>query len=107
MAGVLELNEENFKAQVLESELPVMVDFAAAWCPPCRVLSPIVEQIAKEYEGKAVVGRVDVDKAPGLAREHRILSVPTVVFFNHGKAVETSTGAVPKQKLTDILDRLA
>ncbi len=106
MASVVELGEENFESQVLKSELPVMVDFAAEWCPPCKIVGPIVDEIAKEYEGKAVVVHMDVDQAPNLAREYRILSIPTIMFFKNGEAVETSIGAVPKQQLTEILDRL-
>ncbi len=107
MASVVELNEENFEAQVLKSNLPVMVDFAAAWCPPCKVLAPVVEEIGKEYEGKAVVAHIDVDKAQNLARQYRVLSVPTVIFFKNGQVVESSIGAVPKKNLTEVLDRLA
>jgi len=106
MASVVELNEENFEAQVLKSDLPAMVDFAAEWCPPCKVLAPVVEEIAREYEGKAVVARIDVDKAQNLARQYRVLSVPTVIFFKNGQAVNSSAGAMPKQKLTEILDGL-
>jgi len=106
MASLVELREENFESQVLKSELPVMVDFAAEWCPPCKIVGPIVEEIAKEYEGKAVVAHIDVDQAPNLARQYRVLSIPTVIFFKNGEAVETSIGAVPKQQLTEILDRL-
>jgi thioredoxin 1 len=106
MAGLVELNEQSFEEKVLKSELPAMVDFSAEWCPPCKILGPIVDEIAKEYEGKAVVARVDVDEASNLAREYRILSVPTVIFFKDGSAVESSIGAVPKEKLTEILDKL-
>jgi len=106
MANLVEVDEENFEAEVLKSDLPGMVDFAAEWCPPCKVLSPIVEEIAKEYEGRAVVGHLDVDKAPDLARRYRVLSIPTIIFFKNGEAVELSIGAVPKQRLTEILDKL-
>jgi thioredoxin 1 len=106
MASLVELNEGNFEAQVLKSELPVMVDFAATWCPPCEILSPIVAEIAEEYEGKAVVAHIDVDEAQNLARQYRILSIPTVMFFKDGKPVDSSIGAVPKTKLTGILDGL-
>lgn len=106
MASLVELREENFESQVLKSELPVVLDLGAEWCPPCKILDPILEEIAKEYEGKAVVAHIDVDQAPNLAREYRVLSIPTVIFFKNGEAVETSIGAVPKQQLTEILDRL-
>jgi thioredoxin 1 len=106
MGNLLELNDENFDAQVLKSDLPVLVDFAAEWCPPCKVLGPVVEQIAEEYAGKAVVAHVDVDKAPGLAMKYQIRSVPTLLFFKGGEVVDTSIGAVPKRQLTDALDAL-
>jgi thioredoxin 1 len=106
MASVVEVDEENFESQVLQSEVPVMVDLGAEWCPPCKILEPIVEEIAKEYEGRAVVAHVDVDRAQNLARQYRVLSVPTVIFFKNGKAVNSSIGAVPKQNLTEILDGL-
>ena len=106
MAGVVELNEQNFEEIVLKADLPVAVDFSAEWCPPCKILGPVVEEVAREYEGKAVVGQIDVDQAQNLARQYRVLSIPTVIFFKDGQVVETSTGAVPKQNLTEILDRL-
>ncbi|NQT81833.1 thioredoxin [bacterium] len=106
MSSLVELKEEDFETLVLGSELPALVDFAAEWCPPCKILGPIVEEIAKEYEGRAVVAHIDVDKAQNLARQYQVLSIPTVVFFKNGEAVESSIGAVPKQKLTEILDRL-
>ena len=106
MASLVELREEDFESQVLKSELPVILDLGAEWCPPCKILDPILEEIAKEYEGKAVVAHIDVDQAPNLARQYRVLSIPTVIFFKNGEAVETSIGAVPKQQLTEILDRL-
>ncbi len=106
MANLVELNEENFEDKVLKSDLPVMVDFAADWCHPCKMMAPVVEEIANEYEGKAVVCHLDVDGAPNVARQYQVMSIPTVMFFKDGKPAESSTGAVPKEKLTEILDRL-
>lgn len=106
MSSLVEVNEENFEAEVLKSEVPVMIDFHAEWCPPCKILGPIVEEIANDYEGRAVVAHADVDQTPNLARQYRILSIPTVMFFKNGELVESSIGAVPKQNLTAILDRL-
>ncbi len=83
-----------------------MIDFHAEWCSPCKILSPIVEEIANDYEGRAMVAHADVDQTPNLARQYRILSIPTVMFFKNGELVESSIGAVPKQNLTAILDRL-
>ena len=106
MATLVEVDGKNFEEQVLKSDRPVMVDFAAEWCPPCKVLSPLVEEIAREYEGRAVVAHLDVDRAPDLARTYGVLSVPTVVFFKDGKVVSTSVGLVPKEKLTEALDEM-
>jgi len=106
MSSLVEVNEENFEAEVLKSEVPVMIDFHAEWCSPCKILSPIVEEIANDYEGRAMVAHADVDQTPNLARQYRILSIPTVMFFKNGELVESSIGAVPKQNLTAILDRL-
>lgn len=106
MGNLVEVGEENFEEKVIQSQIPVLVDFAAEWCPPCKILGPVVEQIAQEYEGRALVCHLDVDRAPNLAREYRVMSIPTIIFFKDGKPADSSTGAVPKQKLTEILDRL-
>ena len=106
MGNVLELDEKNFEEKVLKSDLPVAVDFSAEWCPPCKLLAPVLEQIAKEYEGKAIVAHLDVDQAQDLARQYRIMSVPTVIFFKGGEAVNSSVGLVPKQKLAETLDEI-
>ena len=106
MAGVVEITQQDFEEKVLNSDIPVAVDFSAEWCPPCKLLAPVIEQIAKEYEGKAVVAHLDVDAAPSLSRQYRVMSVPTVIFFKGGEAVHTSVGLVPKEKLAETLDEL-
>lgn len=106
MGNLVEVGEDNFEEKVIKSTIPVIVDFAAEWCPPCKILGPVVEEIAQEYEGKALVCHLDVDRAPNLAREYRVMSIPTIIFFKDGKPADSSIGAVPKQKLTEILDRL-
>ena len=93
------LNESNFDQEVLNSELPVMVDFWAVWCGPCKVLGPIVDELANEYEGKLKVGKVNVDENNQLARRYGIMSIPTLKFFKGGKVVGELIGAAPKSTL--------
>lgn len=90
------LTESNFDVEVLNSNLPIMVDFWAVWCGPCKVLSPIVDEIAKEYEGKIKVGKVNVDENNALAARYGVMSIPTLKFFKNGKLVGELIGAAPK-----------
>jgi len=90
------LNEQNFSQEVLNSDLPVMVDFWAVWCGPCKVLSPIVEELAKDYAGKLKVGKVNVDENNQLASKYNVMSIPTLKFFKSGKMVAELIGAAPK-----------
>ncbi len=106
MANLVELTEENFEEKVLKSTQPVMVDFSSEWCAPCKRLGPIVEEIADEYAGKAVVAHIDVDSNPEIARKYRILSIPTLLFFKNGELKEQEIGLVPKNVLTDKIDSL-
>lgn len=103
----LELNESNFDSEVLKSEKPVLVDFWAEWCGPCRMIAPIIEEMHAEYAGKAVLGKVDVDSAPSIAAKYGIRNIPTILFFKNGEVVDKQVGAVPKttleQKLTALL----
>lgn len=99
------VNEQNFE-ELLKSDKPVMVDFGATWCGPCKALAPTVEEIAGEYEGRAIVGKADVDECSNLAAQFRIRSVPTILFFKGGQAVDKLVGAVAKKTITDKLDAL-
>ena len=100
----IKITSANFEAEVLKSELPVLVDFWAAWCGPCRMLAPAVAQIAAECEGKVKVGKVNVDEEPELAQRFGIMSIPTVLVFKDGKKVNQSIGLVPKDKLLALFD---
>lgn len=99
------ITEQNFE-ELLGSGKPMMVDFGATWCGPCNALAPTVEEIAKEYEGRVVVGKADVDECPNLAARFRIRSVPTVLFIKGGEVVDKSVGAVAKSTLTEKLNAL-
>ena len=97
------LTEQNFEAEVLQSDKPALIDFWAPWCGPCRMLAPAVAQIAEEYEGKAKVCKVNVDDEPGLARQFGIASIPTVLVFKNGQLTDTLVGLRPKAELEALL----
>lgn len=103
MAEVV-LTKENFKNEVLESDLPVLVDFWATWCGPCRMLSPIIEEIAEEYEGSVKVGKVNVDDEPELAAQYEIESIPTVMYFRNGEVSDTVIGYRPKSEFEKMIN---
>lgn len=100
----LQITDANFEETVLKSDKPVLVDFWAEWCGPCRMVGPIVEEISNEYEGKAVVGKVDVDNNPNISMQYGIRNIPTLLIFKGGKIVDKQVGAVPKNVLTQKLD---
>lgn len=98
------VTKENFESEVLKSELPVLLDFWAEWCGPCRMLSPIVAEIAEEYDGKIRVGKVNVDEEQELSDKFRVESIPMVVIMKNGKVANVSVGYRPKEQLTALLD---
>lgn len=99
----IQLNEQNFEQEVSRADLPVLVDFWASWCGPCRMLSPVIAEIAEEYAGKVKVGKVNVDEQPNLANRYGIASIPTVMLFKNGEVVNTSLGYRPKNDLETML----
>ena len=104
MSGPIAVTDDNFVREVLEASGPVLVDFWAAWCGPCRMIAPVVEELAEEYAGKVKVCKLDVDAARKTAAEFGIRSIPTLLIFKEGKVVDQVIGAVPKQQIVDKLD---
>jgi len=102
----LEITDANFEELVINSDKPVMLDFWAVWCGPCRMIAPIVEEMSTEYEGKAVIGKVDVDNNQEVAMKYGIRNIPTVLFVKNGEVADKQVGAAPKQVFTAKLDAL-
>ena len=104
MSNEIELTDANFEAEVIKSDLPVLVDFWAPWCGPCRMVAPIVEEIAKEYDGKLKVGKLNTDDNRQVASQFGIMSIPTLMIFKGGERKEAIIGVQPKQVLTEKID---
>ena len=102
----LEVTDSNFDDMVIKSDKPVIVDFWAEWCGPCRMIGPIVKEIGEEYAGKAIVAKVDVDNNPQTAQRFGIRNIPTVLFFKNGQVADKQVGAVPKSTLVNKLNAL-
>ena len=98
------ITKENFEQVVLKSDKPVLVDFWATWCGPCKMLSPIIEEVRKETEGKAVVGKINVDEQGELAMKFGVMSIPTLMVFKNGELVKKSVGFMPKAQVLSLLD---
>lgn len=95
--------ENNFTEEVLQSDKPVLVDFYADWCNPCKMMAPVVEEIAKEYEGKVVVGKLNIDDAQKLAFKYKVMSIPTMILFKNGEVAGRIVGVVSKSELEDMI----
>jgi thioredoxin 1 len=102
----LEINDANFEELVLQSDKPVLVDFWAEWCGPCRMVGPIVNELSEDYAGRLVFGKVDVDSNPGIASKYGIRNIPTILFFKGGVVVEKHVGAAPKTTLSSKVDSI-
>ena len=100
------LTKENFETEVINSDRPVLVDFWAEWCGPCRMIAPTIEEIANEYDGKVKVGKINVDKESELAIRYRIDAIPALLIFKNGQVVETRKGLRPKSELCTLLDQI-
>ncbi len=105
MANLLHFDEENFQKEVLDSDIPVLVDFWAPWCAPCRIIGPFIEQLADEFDGKIKVGKLNVDDAPNIANNYGIRGIPTVIIFKDGGVKDTMVGAAPKDLIKDFIER--
>jgi thioredoxin 1 len=104
--GIIEVGDGNFEAEVLKSDLPILVDFWAPWCGPCRAIAPTVEQLAKDYSGKIRFAKCNVDDNPTTPRSFEIKAIPTLIVFKDGKIQDKVTGMTAKSKLEDVLNKL-
>jgi len=106
MSEPVELTDDNFEQEVLKSDLPVLVDFWATWCGPCRMVGPIVDELAKEYAGKLKVGKLNVDSNGKTSIKYGIMSIPSLLFFKKGQVVDQMVGAAPKNSFVEKLERV-
>jgi thioredoxin 1 len=104
--GMIHLTDTNFKDEVLKADLPVLVDISAAWCGPCKMVTPILEDLSKDYAGKVKIGKLDVDENPGIPGNYGIMSVPTLLFFKQGEIIDQVVGALNKQQLKNKIDQV-
>ncbi len=103
--NIVALTRQNFAAEVLQSLTPVLVDFWAEWCGPCRMVAPILDEIAKEYEGKLTIAKVNIDDNPMTPTEYQVRGIPTMILFKDGKPVDTKVGALPRSALKEWVSR--
>ena len=103
MANPIIVTDENFETEVLKAETPVLVDFYADWCGPCKIMAPVIEEVAEEFDGRAKVAKLDVDANPGTSGKYGVRSIPTLLIFDGGRVVGQAVGALPKAALTQAL----
>tara|TARA_B100000131_G_scaffold92519_1_gene89357 strand:- start:119 stop:445 length:327 start_codon:yes stop_codon:yes gene_type:complete len=103
---VFEFTDQNFEKDVLQSDVPVLIDFWATWCGPCKAIAPVIEEIAAEYENRVKVGKVDVDQNQNTAMQFGVRSIPTLLLISNGKVANQIVGAVPKENITKVLDEV-
>ena len=101
----IEINDTNFKSEVADSAMPVLVDFWAPWCGPCKMIAPVLEELAKEYDGKVKVAKINVDDSPNTAGEYGVRSIPTLILFKNGKVFEQTVGVQSKENLKQLIDK--
>ncbi len=102
-ANVHTFNDQNFESEVLQSSVPVLVDFTATWCGPCRALAPIIEKVADDYQGKVKVGKIDIDQTPEITRKYGVRSVPTIILFHNGEKTGQHVGLTTQEKILQLL----
>ncbi len=105
-ANTLNFSEADFQKEVLESDKPVLVDFWAEWCGPCRMLTPVIDELANDYAGQVKVGKVDTESNASIAMKYNIMSIPAVLFFNKGQVAKIIVGARPKREFKEVIDNL-
>jgi len=104
-SGLVHVNDKNFSSEVLNADLPVLVDFWATWCGPCRSISPIVEELAKEFSGRVKVTKLNVDESPATPSQYGVRGIPTLILFKEGKILDQIVGAVPKARLKTMIEK--